>query len=244
MNNGVLGLPQSFREYKKYDPFAPPVLPSHLDDEFQIPCRGSVLAPQGWQSVGTQTPVELQVLGSQGLFVRSPTTTALTSVMFERPLPPGPFSIATHVHNIRQTNWHPVGIYVRSSVSGRRICLNLFQTNNAGGWEKQIQVEKFSALDTRDSVSTIALWWMQFAFFRINYDGTTLSLQASPDGFYFTTAFQEAITTHFTGGNLPDRFGMQMRSERVDDNGFGVWRFMRYFPFAFAPIGRDETTDG
>lgn len=247
MNLGIYGGLPTRREYKKYDPFAPPLLPSHLDDEFDTPTNGSAngagFVPPGWTSVGSQAALDMQSKGT-GLFVRSPTTTALTSVMFERPLPPGPFIVATHVHNLRQSNWHPVGIYLRSSVSGRRICLNLFQHDNIGGWEKRIQLEKFSALDTRDTVSTIALWWWQSAFLSFFYDGTTLALRVSPDGHFWTWAFSEPMTTYFTGGDLPDRFGMQMRSERVDDNGYGVWRFIRYFSDISADVGRAEYTEG
>lgn len=241
MNLGVRGMPIARREYAKYDPFAPPFLPSPLNDEFDVPCINTT--PPSWQNVGSQTATEVVATGYSGLFVRSPATTDLTSVMFERPLPPGPFTVATYVHNVRQSNWHPTGIYVRSSASNRRICWNIFQPDITQ-WEKRLQVEKFSALDTRDSVTTVAFWWMQFAFLRICYNGTSLFLQASPDGVHWTSAMTEAMTSHFTGGNLPDRFGMQMRSERVDDGGVAAWRFMRYFPTAFSDIGRIEVSEG
>lgn len=241
MNSGVFKNPNVTRRFERYDPIAPPYLPSHLNDEFEIPLN-NIMIPNGWQNVGSQSPLEVVSGGGDGLYVRSPTSTALTSVMFERPLPPGPFTVATRIHNMRQSNWHPTGIYIASSVSDRRHALNIFQPDTTT-WYKQIQREVFSAKDTRTFVGTIANWWMQFAFLRFCYNGTTLSFEVSPDGVYWTWAFSEAMTAHF-GSDLPDRFGIQMRSERSDDNGYGVWSFVRYFPEAYADIGRVIMLDG
>jgi hypothetical protein len=218
--------------YTKYDPFCPPLNPSSLNDEFDVEGSGTG-APPGFTSVGAITPT---YVARKGRLVLTAPASSADSAGIEKVLPSGPFTIATHGIQLASANFSVGGLYVRSSVSGRRLAIAQFFSGQLGNGG--VTVAKYPSFSARDSFADTYLYDRK-VFTRLSFDGTTLQAQFSVDGAEWTTLLSEAITTYFTSGNLPDRFGIDLRPENGGATATIAFDFFRHFPVGDADIGRN-----
>lgn len=237
-NKGLYGLP-SRSGYSIYDPDCPPLNPSPLNDEFNVDMVSRVGAPAGWTSVGTLAPTSVIRLG-QLTMTRAGEVSSNTAAIDRGLLPLGPFTVATKMTLRNMVRYNTCGIYVRSSVSGRAVNVNMF-TNSSTHGDTHIAWERWNSWSSRDSVGSSPRY-EHFVYLRLSSDGTTLNYEYSMDGIVWMNILSEALTVWFTAGNLPDRFGLKMTPF---DPGTHVtsFDFIRYFPFANADIGRLITSE-
>lgn len=219
--------------YTKYDPFCPPAAPSALDDEFDVDATG---VPSGWTDVGPVSPLAGTEKRLGALDLRCPASASFNGVALEKTLPSGSFTIATHVTQLSRGAFSNGGIYLRSSVSGRVLDISMYVDTGSPG-DVRLIVQKWTSFTSRSSLSLWQVLEMDM-FLRLHYDGTTLVADYSRNGKQWTEGLSEAISTHFTGGDLPDRVGMSLRSESANI-GRMAFEFFRYFPTANADIGRN-----
>lgn len=233
MNQGRFGIPARKERYQVYDPFCPPADPSPINDEFDTSGIG---VPGNWTDVGALAPtivvargdLEMQCAGNAGA----------NSAAIERVLPAGPFTVATHITTLASLNFNVAGLYVRSSVSGRFFSPNLFSNSAYQYGNTWLGVGKWTSFTARSSSASELPYYDQSVFLRLNYDGTNLSADFSGQGSHWRPLLTESIGTWFTGGNLPDRVGFILSSFNASNTPRAAWSFLRYFPRAFANIGR------
>lgn len=238
MNRGVQRFPR--REvYRVYDPDMPPLNPSPLNDEFEVDSPSVVGAPPGWTSVGTLTPTSVVRLG-QLTMTRAGEISNNTVAIDRGTLPVGPFTVATKMTLRNMVRYNACGIYVRSSVSGRALNVNMF-TNSSTHGDTHIAWERWNNWGSRNSTGSSPRY-DHYAYLRLTSDGTTLNGDYSMDGIEWMRILSEAVSSWFTGGNLPDRFGLKMTPF---DPGTHVtsFSFIRYFPQVDADIGRFVTRE-
>lgn len=105
--------------------------------------------------------------------------------------------------------------------------------------DRWLNAENFTALDSRNAVTADLRILDLQCFLRLSYDGTTLYYEVSANGKDWIIIRTEAMTSWFTGGNLPNRVGLQAKPENATFVGGASFEFFRYFPTAFADIGRN-----
>lgn len=220
--------------YTKYDPFCPPALPSSLNDEFLQQQSGT---PAGWTAQGgTAVAVETR-LGS--LRIRPLLSSGRNKSALEKTLPSGPFTIATHVTNNGYATYHECGLYLRNTTSGKVKDIRLFNGPSNDTTRFNTAVCEMTGFSTNGAVPTDQVFFANHQFQRVVYDGTTIYWEISVDGRVWRQLHSETATTYFSGGNLPDRFGVNAASVNASSNFDAVFDFVRYFPVAFADIGRE-----
>jgi hypothetical protein len=225
--------------YQRYDPFCPPLNPSNLNDEFTIDSSGSV--PANWIAGGAATASYQVKNGS--LIVAAPAAGAtFHATVLEKPLPTGSFTIATHMIQLNNIQYGIGGLHLRSTVSGKRAVLGMYFLNGAAG-QWYLHYQKYSSFTVRDGL-TDSLFYNNNIFIRYSYDETTLRGEYSFDGKNWIVYFSEAMASYFSGGNLPDRFGISMDSYSATELGKASFEFVRYFPTGSADIGRNINVIG
>jgi hypothetical protein len=223
--------------YTKYDPFCPPAIPSALDDEFNVDGSGTG-APPNFTSVGTLTPTWVNRLGYLDMTV--PLNNSAQMGAIEKVLPSGPFTVVIVTDQLAADAYNQAGIYVRSSVSGRMLRLALGRNTGPSTLVPTLVAEKYTDLSTRSSVIDGASFQSPRAFLRICYNGTNIYTEWSTNGTHWVQRLvNETIGTWFTGGNLPDRFGINLHSFSAFANARAAFDFIRYFPTSDADIGRN-----
>ena len=218
--------------YTIYDPLCPPAVPSSLDDEFDV---DGISVPSGWVDVGALTTTVS--VGRGRLRMSCPANAGASMAAIERTLPSGSFTVATRISNIGIAPFNLCSLYVRNSTTGRLWCTTSFVNSPYAYGNVWLGVESYSSFTTRDLNTVELQYFLREVFFRICFDGSTITAQFSHDGSDWMTMFSEPVTTRFTGGNLPDRVGFKLNSFSVNGPS-GSWDFLRYFPTAFADIGR------
>lgn len=111
------------------------------------------------------------------------------------------------------SNFFVCGIGLRSTVSGRFRTGDLYRAS-VDIRNLNVSSSPYTSLTARGAVGGNQNWNGPEAWIRISNDGTTLRYKFSSDGNednYFEI-FNEAVTTHFTGGNLPDEVILFMDS--------------------------------
>lgn len=219
--------------YTKYDPFCPPASPSSLDDEFNVDQSGT---PSGWTLAnGTGT-----IAVRRGRCVILPAATSSDSpTAIEKTLPAGNFTVATRLELNATGIYNSASLYLRNSTSGKAYALRLFCGPTNDNRIVNLQVLRYNSLSSFNAVSKEVGGFSPCAFHRIHYDGTTLFFSRSFDGVEFHTVFSEAAATWFSGGNLPDRAGIQAGAQSTTETGEMNFAFFRYFPTSDADIGRN-----
>lgn len=102
-------------------------------------------------------------------------------------------------------NFHVAAIGLRNTVSGRFRTSDLYRaTTDIRNYA--IASSPYTSLTARGVVNGSQNWPSSNAWLRISNDGTTLRFKVSEDGNEdnFMEFFNEPVTTHFTGGNLPN----------------------------------------
>jgi hypothetical protein len=222
--------------YTKYDPFCPPLNPSSLNDEFDVEGSGTG-APPGFTSVGTLTPTWVSRLGY--LDVTVPANNSAQQGAVEKTLPAGPFTVVTKIDTLASDAYNIACIYVRSSVSGRLMRLAIGRGTGILTLAPALSAEKYTDISTRSSSADGGAFYAPHVWLRICYDGTNIYTQWSANGTQWVTRlYNETVGTWFTGGNLPDRFGIGLNSFSTFADARAAFDFVRYFPVANADIGR------
>jgi hypothetical protein len=224
----IIGSPK----YTIYDPMCPPATPSVLNDEFTVDGVG---IPTGWTDIGNLTPTCTVTKGR--LLYQTTAAANFSAASIYKNLPAGPFTIVTRVTLLSEGSFVMGALAISNSTSGRRLVWSMNRRpGNYGvfqcGWQKM------SSFTARDAAVDEIEYYTNGAFIAIVYDGTNVYLQYSVDGFFFTTFYQEAMTSYFTGGNLPDRVHLETQSQTSNVPIVSL-DFFRYFPTAFADIGRN-----
>lgn len=239
MNNGLLRFPQKITSpiYTTYDPECPPLNPSPLNDEFDVNYPSTVnSAPPGWTSVGTLQPTSVVRLGALLLSCNGTVSNNTTGI--ERGiLPSGPFTLVTRITSLASGRFNVAGLYVRSSASGRFVSLGQYLRNNGAVYDLSSVWERYNNFGSRNSNGGDLIIPSATNYWRIVYDGTDLYGGFSPDGKYWAQIYQEPITTWFSGGQLPDRFGLKITPFEATA-GIAAFEFIRYSPVPFADLGR------
>jgi hypothetical protein len=239
MNDGKYGLPKRLRTYQVHDPLCPPLQPSVIDDEFTATQSGTG-APPGWTSVGPFTPTYEMRNGVLTLASAQNNTDA-GAAMIERVLPSGPFSVTVEHTLLGVESVNQGGLYVRSSVSGRVICLQV-----------QFNISNYPEVTATRHTSSTAAPEANFpqrilsrkGFLRWSHDGTDLQAHWSADGAVWQLIFQHlTIGTWFTGGNLPDRIGLRVMSKSPNVGTLSMYRAFRHVPTPRADSGRMLTRE-
>jgi len=228
--------------YQRYDPFCPPLNSSSLNDEFITDASGTA-APPGFTSVGTLIPSWSIKYSNLDMIV--PLNNSAQQAAIEKTLPSGPFTVVIHTSTLATSTFNQAGIYVRSSVSGRMMDMAIARSAGTATILPSLAIEKFTDLSTRNSYVDGGAFYYPFAFLRICYDETNIYTEWSADGIHWVNrGYNEAVGTWFTGGNLPDRFGIKLQSFSSSGNARAAFDFIRYFPSASADIGRNINVIG
>lgn len=218
--------------YTKYDPFCPPAVPSALDDEFTVDQTGT---PAGW-TLGAGAGVIAVRRGS--LVITSENNGAYAPTAIEKTLPSGPFTVVTHFTNLGKFTFHNCELGVRNATSLRAMSLRDYVGTSGDTRFHATAILKFTnSYAAEGSGAGEVGSYGPSQFYRICYDGTTIYLDRSHDGSEWDTVFSEAIGTHFTGGDLPNRVYLcgEARNATGHKSSFS---FFRYAPVAFADLGR------
>jgi hypothetical protein len=236
MNDGKYGLPHRAETYRTYDPFCPPLSPSSLNDEFDVDGSGSG-APPGFVSVATLTPTYATRKGK--LVLTSPAATGTVPSAIEKPLPAGPFTVMAHAVQLSPDVYGVGGVYVRRVSTNKRASMALFFVGPFGNGG--LTVTKFSNFTSRDSFTDYFFYDRMF-FIRLTSNGTTLHWEYSYDGAEWVSLYSEALATHF-GTDLPDAFGIELRSENSGAVATMGFEMLRYAPAFRADLGRMVTRE-
>jgi hypothetical protein len=225
----IIGTPT----YRIYDPMCPPANPSPLNDEFNI-VTGSI--PSGWTNVGNLVPTCSVSMGR--LYFATTAAANFSAASIAKPLPSGPFTVVTRVTVLGEGSFINGALAIANTTSGRRLNWN-FNRRPANYGVYQCGWQKFPSYSSRDAAVDEIEFYQNGGFIAIVYDGTDVYLQHSVDGFSFTTFYQEAMTSYFTGGNLPNQIQLDVQSQTSNVPSV-FFDFFRYFPTPFAKIGRDR----
>jgi hypothetical protein len=236
-NKGLYGFPSKGR--RVYDPLCPPENPSALNEEFDIELSGSG-APPGFASAGPQTPT--WEIRNGKLRLSSPAVGAnFNPSALEKDLPSGAFTVATFAMIQNFNPYGFVGLHLRNTSTGAKLAFALAVNPGAPG-NIYLAYDKFSSFTVRTADSSQFIYDRSVGFLRLRSNGTTLVAEFSYDGDTWITRASENLSTHF-GGNLPDRFGIQIDSYSATEQGRGSFDFLRYFPADNADIGRMITRE-
>jgi hypothetical protein len=223
--------------YTKYDPFCPPLNPSSLNDEFDVEGSGT---PSGWTAVGAAATL----LTRRGQLVfTSPANAGFNTQIIEKVLPAGPFSIATRLSIRSAYRYVNSGLVVRNSTSGKSIrwghYLEGASATVAYFNDYRLAYSRWTALDTRSTIDTVVLGAHETVWYLMTCDGTTLKSLFSFDGVQWFEYASEAVATHFSGGDLPNRVGVFGLCENTSFGGSRTYDFFRHFSTATDDIGRN-----
>lgn len=225
MNSGLLGFPRRTPTYRELDVRAPLVSPSPLDDEFDYDFVGT--APPGWANLGTLTQT-CTVRGGSCL-IETPASASFLTAAIGRVLPAGPFTVVTSATLLRTGNFNAASIGVYSTVSGRRAGLS-FNSRGVGSSATRFTYQKYPSFSARDVAVDSGDFYAGFtAFLAMMYDGTNLYYRYSYNGRFWDTILTESIGSYFTGGNLPNMFVLELRSE-TSNTPLAEFHFARYSP--------------
>lgn len=205
----------------------PPAAPSAINDEFNA-------ALAGWTNVGAVTT---QAVAGGKLDLSTPgVSAAAASGGIERALPAGNFSVITRVSVVALGAFSLSGIYIRNSVSG---LIKFFSSQLAGGTDyrtKNISVCDYAAFNNRTGFGS-NITHSEEVFLRIDYDGVNLRFHFSFDGVGWILYTTLAMSSYFTGGNLPDKVGLLVDPFSASVAARAMFDFFRYYNAANANTG-------
>jgi hypothetical protein len=186
-------------------PDTPPASPDADDHEYQ---DGDTI---GGTTLGTPGTAPA-IAGNRLVMTGNPSaTSSVVAVVYTAPSAPYQFTAKIRCKTINAT-FGLTGLLIRSSVSGRFRMVGIsraaaaYNSFNAG-------YHTYTSLTNRSAFSELSIA-VPFLYVRIINDGTTGTYQISEDGTpnNWHTVLSEALSTHFTGGNLPDQFGVGIDS--------------------------------
>jgi hypothetical protein len=122
--------------------------------------------------------------------------------------PTTPYTVTIPVTPGNDQNYNYMGVGLRSSVSGKFVLMGFYLDTN-GLQDSGIQYLRYNSATSLASasslrkLSTCPTLWVQ-----ITNDGTNIIARYSVSGVVgtFTQFLTELLTSHFSGGNLPDEF--------------------------------------
>lgn len=188
-------------------PDTPPASADANDHEYQ---DGDTIGGTTLGSPGTAP-----VISGNRLVLTSNTPGASASVVaVVYTAPSTPYTFTAKIRLRTDPNTFGLGcLMLRSNTSGRFRTVGMFR-NSADFSTYQTQTAAYTSLTARSANTNQLAWTQPFIYARITNDGTTATYQVSDDGGAnnWYTLLSEALSTHFTGGNLPDQFGVGVDS--------------------------------
>lgn len=209
-----------------------PASPSALDDNFP-----GVALDAKWTLVGGAAPqIPTVTVKKSWAQMRTAATSTATLGLMQQTLPAGNFSIITPVNLLMQETYGVSGLFIRSTVSNVVLVLGLH--HNSGNFnDTNIAVHQYSSLTNRASVPAQNALGIYEVIFRITYDGTNLKFWFSRDGLKFRLYSTIAMTTYFTGGNLPNACGLAQACFDPTNDALAAFRSFKYTNNATGLIG-------
>jgi len=128
--------------------------------------------------------------------------------------PSTPYTVVTKIRKQSDTDAFGVsGLMLRSSVSGRFYWVGIFH-NNGTFTDYFTIVNAYNSLTSRATNLGNYSLNQSWLYVKITNDGTTASYYASHTGYpdSYKLLQSETLSTHFTGGNLPDQVGVGVDS--------------------------------
>ena len=178
-----------------------PASPDAFDKEFTF---GSSI---GSTTYGSPT-IASSITSANRLKINTKTAAGCAAVLEAWSMPSTPFTLlcrATTQHGTNQYGMCLVGL--RNSTSGKFLVGALVHNSSNNDYDFSTEAQRYSSTTVRDSTTGARqVWGHETVYFKVTYDGTTITIEASPDGRddNYRTILSEAASSHFTGGNLPD----------------------------------------
>jgi hypothetical protein len=202
------------------DPRTPPGSPSVDDHEF---LTGDTIGGTTLGSPGTAPAI-----ANNRLVITGGTTGSADMKAVAWTAPSTPYVVTARAQiKVAPNTFHVCSVFLRSSVSGVMVTAEILR-NAANFHDYYIGYCKYSALTTRGANAQIQTN-NDYAFLRVEYNGTNITVKVSTDGNEdnWHTSLTETVGTTFTGGNLPDQFGLGVDSINGSVAGIGFFDYVR-----------------